>query len=220
MPFWPAKKIWGGFCFLISSFSSLFFFTFSVISAMLLFINPGMGNLNPESVWPVSFLIWDLAKLLFTNLNQSFDGFLFLLVAISTTSPFSKAWLKGTIFPLIFASSQWFPISECTAYAKSTTVEPLGKAITSPFGVKAKILSGKKSILKFFQNSDMSFIHLKFSPSFSRSIFSLYAQCAQMPYSASLCICSVFIWTSVIFPSFEKIVVCKDLYPFGFGFAI
>src|SRR5687767_1594212 len=93
------------------------------------------------------FLMWDFAKPVFTNFNQSIAGCFFLLVIISTTSPFSSTWDRGTIFPPILAPSQWFPMSECTAYAKSTGVAPLGRDRISPFGVKAKISFSKKLIL-------------------------------------------------------------------------
>ena len=39
------------------------------------------------------------------------------------------------MLPLTRAPTQWSPISEWIAYAKSTGVEPRGKVRTSPFGV-------------------------------------------------------------------------------------
>src|SRR3989344_6058352 len=48
-------------------------------------------------------LIFFLASVVLTILIQSLDGFIFLLFIISTTSPFFKLRLSGTIFPFIFA---------------------------------------------------------------------------------------------------------------------
>jgi hypothetical protein len=59
-----------------------------------------------------------------------------LEVKISTTSPLSSLDSSGTSRPLTRAPMQWWPTSVCTAYAKSTGVEPDGSGTTSPFGVK------------------------------------------------------------------------------------
>src|SRR5665647_1353474 len=58
-------------------------------------------------------------------------------VSTSTTSPFSSEESRGTRRPLTRAPMVRWPTSVCTAYAKSTGVDPAGSAITSPLGVKA-----------------------------------------------------------------------------------
>ena len=118
------------------------------------------------------------------------------------------------------------------AYAKSMTVEPIGRLITSPFGVKTNTSSGARSVLMERTRSVISSlsdwlssmlrIHCK-RPS-SESGFSLplvmpslYFQCAAMPYSAVWCISHVRICTSNGMPSLLMTVVCKDWYMFCFG---
>ena len=73
-----------------------------------------------------------------TKLSQSRDGpaFSALDVNTSTVSPLSSVDSSATSLPLTRAPMQRCPTSVCTAYAKSTGVEPLGSAMTSPFGVK------------------------------------------------------------------------------------
>ena len=73
------------------------------------------GATGARGMLVITFLMCDLAKLVLTKRIQSCDGFLFLLVMISTTSPFFKTWSRVIIFPSIFADSQWLPMSECTA---------------------------------------------------------------------------------------------------------
>ena len=74
----------------------------------------------------------------FTKPSQSRDGPAFgaLEVKTSTTSPLSRVDSSGTSRPLTREPMVWWPTSVCTAYAKSTGVEPVGSAITSPRGVK------------------------------------------------------------------------------------
>ena len=57
-------------------------------------------------------------------------------VKISITSPLDSVDSSGTSLPLTLAPMHLCPTSVCTAYAKSTGVDPDGSAITSPFGVK------------------------------------------------------------------------------------
>ena len=57
-------------------------------------------------------------------------------VIISTISPFCGTRSIGTITPFIFAPTILFPTALCMEYAKSMTVEPSGRDITSPLGVK------------------------------------------------------------------------------------
>ena len=82
--------------------------------------------------------IFDRARGDFTNWSQSCDGAAFgaLEVKISTTSEFSSVDSSGTRRPLTRAPMVWWPTSVCTAYAKSTGVEPSGSGMTSPRGVK------------------------------------------------------------------------------------
>src|SRR5699024_9762115 len=68
-----------------------------------------------------------------------------LEVKISTLSPDFSSDSNATSLPLTFAPIQRCPTSVCTAYAKSTGVEPAGKVTTSPLGVKAKICCDVKS---------------------------------------------------------------------------
>ena len=56
-------------------------------------------------------------------------------VNTSTTSPLSSVLSSGTSRPLTRAPMQRWPTSVCTAYAKSTGVDPAGSDCTSPRGV-------------------------------------------------------------------------------------
>ena len=78
------------------------------------------------------------ARGLLTNVSQSRLGPAFgaLEVKISTTSPLSSGDSSGTSRPLTRAPMQRWPTSVWIEYAKSTGVEPVGSAITSPRGVK------------------------------------------------------------------------------------
>ncbi len=82
--------------------------------------------------------IFVLARGLATNDNQSRDGPACsdFEVNTSTVSPFSSGDSSATSRPLTRAPMQRWPTSVCTAYAKSTGVDPDGSAITSPLGVK------------------------------------------------------------------------------------
>ena len=77
------------------------------------------------------------ARGLLTNPSQSRDGPAVsdLDVKTSTTSPFSSDESSGTSRPLTRAPIVRCPTSVCTAYAKSTGVEPDGSPMTSPLGV-------------------------------------------------------------------------------------
>ena len=78
------------------------------------------------------------ARALLTNWSQSRDGPApsALEVSTSTTSPFSRVDSSGTRRPLTRPPMVWWPTSVCTAYAKSTGVDPAGSETTSPLGVK------------------------------------------------------------------------------------
>ena len=72
-----------------------------------------------------------------TNLSQSWDGAACsdLDVRISTRSPCCSREDSGASLPLTRAPIVRLPTSVCTAYAKSTGVDPVGRAMTSPLGV-------------------------------------------------------------------------------------
>ncbi len=76
--------------------------------------------------------------MLLTNVSQSWLGPAsgFFEVKTSTTSPLFRVVSSGTRRPLTLAPIVRWPISVCTAYAKSTGVAPAGRPITRPFGVK------------------------------------------------------------------------------------
>ena len=57
-------------------------------------------------------------------------------VSTSTESPVTSVVSSGARRPLTRAPMQWWPTSVCTAYAKSTGVDPDGNPMTPPFGVK------------------------------------------------------------------------------------
>ena len=186
------------------------------------------------------WLILFLACVLFTTFNQSRLGpFEFCEVIISILSPFLITYSIGTNFPLTRAPTILFPTALCTLYAKSIGVEPFGRVLTSPAGVKQYTLSENKS-RSFFNRlknsllSDISLCHsriwrsqLIFSSSW-RVVFSfpplletsLYFQWAAIPYSAVLCISNVRIWISNGCPFGPIKVVWSDWYIFGFGIAI
>ncbi|SKU86959.1 Uncharacterised protein [Mycobacteroides abscessus subsp. abscessus] len=86
-------------------------------------------------------LILALARGDTTKVCQSREGpaLAALEVKTSTTSPFSSLRSSATSRPLTRAPIQRCPTSVCTAYAKSTGVEPAGSVMTSPLGVKTKI---------------------------------------------------------------------------------
>ena len=130
---------------------------------------------------------------------------------------------------------QRWPTSVCTAYAKSTGVEPDGSAITSPLGVKTKTSREPRSKRSDSRNSPGSWVSRCQSSSCrsqSRSslpgvpetatsfLVSLYFQCAAMPYSAVRCIPIVRICSSTGLPSGPITVVCSDWYMLNFGIAM
>ena len=100
-------------------------------------------------------------------------------------------------------------------------VAPAGRLFTSPWGVKTKTSSAKRSTFNVRINSSGSAscwfssslrTHSKASslPSLSLDIPCLYFQWAAMPYSAVLCISSVRICTSKGRPSRPMTVVWRD----------
>src|SRR3989344_1470485 len=99
--------------------SGVLFFWMSFFSLVLslsvlkifFFIKVGIARIGLKVIENI-FLMWLFAKPVFTNFNQSWDGFFFGLVMISTTSPFFNWCDRGIILPSIFALSQWLPISE------------------------------------------------------------------------------------------------------------
>ena len=77
-------------------------------------------------------------------------------------SPFLMCESSGTILPLTFAPTQWWPTSVCTWYAKSSGVADAGIENTSPFGEKMNTCVSNRSSLRFSMNmreSRMSFCH-------------------------------------------------------------
>ena len=58
---------------------------------------------------------------------------------IFTISPDFNVLFNGTPFPFTIAEAQLFPIEVWSSYAKSKGVEPSGKVIGSPYGVKTTI---------------------------------------------------------------------------------
>ena len=146
-------------------------------------------------------LILDLASLVLTIFSQSRLGPCGEAeVIISTISPVLSCASSVTIRPLILAPMHLCPIAECIAYAKSRGVEPAGKSITSPLGVKTNTSSLNKSVRTLSINSRESLDSASYSSILrSQAIFSsmllffpeapsLYFQCAAMPYSAVSCI--------------------------------
>ncbi len=178
------------------------------------------------------------ARLVFTNVSQSFDGCEWGEVRISTVSPFFSLYRSGTSFPFTFAPTVCSPICEWMVYAKSTGVAPRGRLFTAPFGVKTKTSSEKRSTLTVSRNSrgssssfwnstswrshpnDSASRFESASPPFPSRPFSLYAQCAATPSSAMRCISAVRICTSMRSPAGPTTVVCSDWYRFGFGIAM
>ena len=109
-------------------------------------------------------LIFDRARGLLTKLSQSRDGAAdsLLFVTTSTTSPLFNRVSSGIKRPFTFAPAHLLPTSVCTEYAKSTGVEPPGRATTLPFGVKTKTSGVPRSNLSASKNSDgssVSFCH-------------------------------------------------------------
>ena len=136
-----------------------------------------------------------------TKLSQSLLGAAFspLFVTTSTTSPLVSGASKETNFPFTLAPMHRLPTSVCTAYAKSTGVEPAGRAITLPFGVKIKtsgVRRSKRSASRNSLTSEVSCCHSCncFNQSMSgessdrEELPNLYFQCAAIPYSARRCI--------------------------------
>ncbi len=76
-----------------------------------------------------------------------------LLVTISTMSPDWSLWSSGTMRPFTFAPIVRWPMSVWMRYAKSIGVAPLGRSLTSPFGVNTKTWSWKTSTLSDSTNS-------------------------------------------------------------------
>ena len=167
-------------------------------------------------------LIFDLARGDLTKLSQSREGpaFSLLLVTISITSPLTKRVSSGTKRPFTFAPAHLLPTSVCTEYAKSTGVEPPGRAITLPFGVKTKtsgLPKSKRSASRNSEGSSVSFCHSCnwrsqsiSGEEFFDSLPCLYFQCAAIPNSARECISKVLIWISIALPFGPITVVCSD----------
>src|SRR3990167_5321658 len=57
---------------------------------------------------------------------------------ISTVCPLCSGSLNGASLRLMRHATQELPTSVCTAYAKSTGVEPAGNSMIWPFGVEHK----------------------------------------------------------------------------------
>ena len=179
-----------------------------------------------------------LALELLTNFSQSLLGpFDWSDVIISTISPFFNFVTIGIILLFILHPTMWWPICSCIWYAKSIGVEPFGSTFIAPFGVNIYTSSSKSSFFKVCINSSgfcISLCHSRVSlthASLSSSTFtfaffplkkldSLYAQCAAIPNSATLCMSHVRICTSNGVPFGPIKVVCKDWYIFGFGTAM
>ena len=109
-------------------------------------------------------LILERARGLLTKLSQSLLGpaFSLLLVTISTTSPLFSLDSSGTKRPFTFAPAHLSPTSVWTENAKSTGVDPPGKATTLPFGVNTKTSGEPKSKRNASRNSEgssVSFCH-------------------------------------------------------------
>ena len=172
------------------------------------------------------------------NLSQSLLGPLLLsFVIICTISPLFNGVIIGIILLFILHPTILFPISAWIWYAKSIGVLPFGNVFISPFGVKTYTSSSNSSVFNVDKNSCgscISFCHSKLSRSHAslssvtltfsflpfKKLCSLYAQCAAIPNSATLCILYVRICTSKGVPFFPINVVCNDWYIFGFGTAI
>ncbi len=162
----------------------------------------------------------------------------------STTSPFSSVDSSGTSRPFTRAPMQRCPTSVWIAYAKSTGDEPIGSAITSPFGVNTYTSDWLISNRSESRNSDgsdvsrcqstscrthgMSFglADSPWSAGTARGSgavaagSSLYFQCAAMPYSALRCIANDRICSSTGLPCGPITVVCSDWYMLNFGIAM
>ncbi len=124
-------------------------------------------------------------------------------VKISITSPLDSVDSNGTSLPLTRAPMHLCPTSVCTAYAKSTGVDPVGNGITSPFGVKTYTSWLDRSNRNASRNS-LGSAASRCQSSNCRSqvissmcaggptiwvpLCSLYFQCAAMPNSAVRCI--------------------------------
>ena len=109
-------------------------------------------------------LILERALGLFTKLSQSRLGpaASLLLVTISTTSPLLRRDSRGTSRPFTFAPAHLRPTSVWTENAKSTGVDPPGKATTLPLGVKTKTSGepkSKRSASRNSEGSSVSFCH-------------------------------------------------------------
>ena len=88
------------------------------------------------------------AIVVFAKSSQRAFGVPSLRVSISTISPEERIVSSETNFPLTRAPAALFPISEWIVYAKSIVLDPLGRSMTSPAGVKTKIRSLKKSAFR------------------------------------------------------------------------
>ena len=150
--------------------------------------------------------------------SQSSLGVCLLEVMISTWSPFCSLWFSGTSLWLTFAPIQLAPTSVWISNAKSSAVALKGNCINAPFGVKIKISSEKRFILKSSRKSsalESGFlsISLTFCTHWSKPLSvddSLYFQCAANPFSAISFIRLVRICTSTHCPRGPITVVCSD----------
>src|SRR5437879_8200599 len=76
-----------------------------------------------------------------------------LAVMISTVWPLRSTVRSGVRRRSTLAATQRLPMSVWTAYAKSTTVAPLGSRRISPLGVNTYTLSGNRSTFTLSRNS-------------------------------------------------------------------
>ena len=180
--------------------------------------------------------IFVFALELFTIFSQSLLGPLAVSdVIISTISPLFNGVTIGIILLFILHPTILCPTSACIVYAKSIGVASLGNVFISPFGVNTYTSSSNSSVFSVFKNSSgscISFCHSSVSLShaslssvtttldFLNLFASLYAQCAAIPYSATLCMSHVRTCTSNGVPFGPISVLCIDWYIFGFGTAI
>ncbi len=149
---------------------------------------------------------------------------------MSTVSPLASVVSRLTSLPLTRAPTQRWPTSVWTAYAKSTGVDPSGRAWMSPRGVKTKtslLVRSNVSVSRNSRGSSVSFCHFdsSWTQDSSCELFgrvsplgrSLYFQWAATPYSALRCISLDRIWNSIGRPPGPITVVWSDWYMLYFG---
>ena len=187
-------------------------FPFSIFSSLSVFLN---------HCWILVF-----ALELFTIFSQSLLGpFAVSDVIISTISPLFSFVTIGIILLFTLHPTIRCPTSACILYAKSIGVASLGNVFISPFGVNTYTSSSNNSVFNVLKNSVgscISFCHSSVSLSheslssstttfdFLNLFASLYAQCAAIPYSATLCISQVRTCTSNGVPFGPIKVLCID----------